>query len=596
MDRRIRRPLAALFVAALFVGALAAAPAPAADRIALVIGNQAYAAAPPAVAAARDARAIARALEAAGYAVALGIDLDRAAMRDALEAFGAAAPAAERAVVYYSGHALRTGARSYLAPVDAEGGSLASVLFDGVPLELVLRLAAEAREGAVVFVDAAQLAGFAPQPFAEPGLADIAATPGVLVVSAAAPGRAIARSAGLDSRFARRVIEQFLLPDQPAMQAVREAGGDLWAVGGLGPRFAIVEAPPPVTGDRAGLGREIEIAFWEAAERSGAAEDYEAYLARFPAGNFADLARNRLRQIEAARRDPNEATEAALGLDRDARRRIQRDLTALGHATRGIDGVFGPATRGAIRDFQSRNGFPPTGFLTGLQLDALAGLAARAEADRRAREAEEARAAAAADEAFWRRTGAEGTAEGYRAYLARYPEGARAAEAEQGLERLAGKDRDEAGRRERRFWEEVARADRAEGYRDYLARHPQGLYASRAARALDRIERAERAAAEERRLARIESALGLEGPDRIAVEQRLRHLGYPVGRPDGVFDRDTRRAITLFQEANGLPSTGYLDRKALVVLVRQSGGRRPIEGRIDAGRALHELFRALEGG
>lgn len=48
------------------------------------------------------------------------------------------------------------------------------------------------------------------------------------------------------------------------------------------PKDAVAEPP------------EFELAFWDAAEKSGQAEDFEAYLERYPEGAFAALAQSRL--------------------------------------------------------------------------------------------------------------------------------------------------------------------------------------------------------------------------------------------------------------------------------------------------------------
>lgn len=68
--------------------------------------------------------------------------------------------------------------------------------------------------------------------------------------------------------------------------------------------------------------------------------------------------------------DPARA-EASLGLDPARIREIQRRLTALGHDTRGADGVMGPGTRGAISAFQRARKLPETGFLGANELQAL---------------------------------------------------------------------------------------------------------------------------------------------------------------------------------------------------------------------------------
>ena len=57
------------------------------------------------------------------------------------------------------------------------------------------------------------------------------------------------------------------------------------------------------------------------------------------------------------------AGEAALGLDRAARRRIQERLQAAGFDAGAPDGLFGPRTRAAIRQWQESRAAPATGYL-----------------------------------------------------------------------------------------------------------------------------------------------------------------------------------------------------------------------------------------
>jgi peptidoglycan hydrolase-like protein with peptidoglycan-binding domain len=64
-------------------------------------------------------------------------------------------------------------------------------------------------------------------------------------------------------------------------------------------------------------------------------------------------------------------TEAALGLNRPDLKEIQRRLNVLGLYDGGIDGDFGPGTRGAIAEWQRREGAQPTGMLGPIQLQAL---------------------------------------------------------------------------------------------------------------------------------------------------------------------------------------------------------------------------------
>jgi uncharacterized caspase-like protein len=191
MNRFIASGFAPIFGLALMVSGLVPGAAMAAD-IALVIGNHDYKYAPDAESAEIDAREVAAALEDGGYDVTLGIDMIRREMRDKLSRFAGKIGTADRVVIFFSGHALRSNGASYLAPIDQRNNSLVRVLLDGIPLDLVLRLAQSRSGRAVVFLDAAQFDGFSPNANAEPGLATIEPREGVLIVSAAAPGRASA--------------------------------------------------------------------------------------------------------------------------------------------------------------------------------------------------------------------------------------------------------------------------------------------------------------------------------------------------------------------------------------------------------------------
>jgi Tfp pilus assembly protein PilF len=117
----------------------AAPPSPAAAsvgaglRVALVIGNGAYAGVralpnPP-----NDARSIAKSLRDIGFGVTEGIDLDRATMRKMTDDFLREAARAQVAVVYYAGHGVQIDGRNYLVPVDLRlqaGGNLTDGMVD----------------------------------------------------------------------------------------------------------------------------------------------------------------------------------------------------------------------------------------------------------------------------------------------------------------------------------------------------------------------------------------------------------------------------------------------------------------------------------
>ena len=65
------------------------------------------------------------------------------------------------------------------------------------------------------------------------------------------------------------------------------------------------------------------------------------------------------------------SAEAALGLDRATRRRVQAGLAASGLNPGGADGIFGDRTREALAAWQGSRGSPATGYLTRADLSAL---------------------------------------------------------------------------------------------------------------------------------------------------------------------------------------------------------------------------------
>ncbi|MCS6780037.1 MAG: caspase family protein [Geminicoccaceae bacterium] len=80
---------------ALLVGLALSSPVAAGGRMALVVGNQDYAALPDLPNAA-DARLVAERLERIGFAVELASDVDRAGLARALDRFLAGVPGKER--------------------------------------------------------------------------------------------------------------------------------------------------------------------------------------------------------------------------------------------------------------------------------------------------------------------------------------------------------------------------------------------------------------------------------------------------------------------------------------------------------------------
>jgi tetratricopeptide (TPR) repeat protein len=102
-------------------------------RVALVIGNGAYAHVKALPNPPNDARSIAKSLRDIGFDVSDGTDLDRAAMQKMTRDFLREAARAQVAVVYYAGHGVQIDGRNYLVPVDVQmraGGNITDGMID----------------------------------------------------------------------------------------------------------------------------------------------------------------------------------------------------------------------------------------------------------------------------------------------------------------------------------------------------------------------------------------------------------------------------------------------------------------------------------
>ncbi len=85
----------------------------------------------------------------------------------------------------------------------------------------------------------------------------------------------------------------------------------------------------------------------------------------------------------------------------------------------------------------------------------------------------------------------------------------------------------------------------------------------------------------------VEASLGLDRSARRLIQQGLRNEGFDPGAPDGLFGPRTRGALRRWQEARGMPATGYLD-GAQAELLRTAGA--PVAaGERPSARAAQEV-------
>jgi TPR repeat protein len=107
-------------LAALAALAFASAAEAAGRRVALVIGNAAYASLPPLVNSVNDSGKVRDTLRDAGFDTFYGSDLTRIDLEALIQRFFRAADNADIAIVYYSGHGVQVGGDNFIVPVDTK--------------------------------------------------------------------------------------------------------------------------------------------------------------------------------------------------------------------------------------------------------------------------------------------------------------------------------------------------------------------------------------------------------------------------------------------------------------------------------------------
>jgi peptidoglycan hydrolase-like protein with peptidoglycan-binding domain len=536
---------------------------------ALVIGNSRFDEAAT-IRVADDLLDAADDLEEAGFRVFSGEDQTAAEMR-ALLSEVLAEGEESRVVIALSGHFAQAtlldgaGGKSWFLGREVDAPDLATVGGQGIALSTILDIASQAQGRAIVLLGTEDRsielgAGL------QPGLGQIDVPQGVTVISGEA--RDIAR-------FARRDL---LEPGVSIGEMVAQSE-TLTGFGFLPPSLPFLDlpeaegsaeviAPPPV---ETGSDPE-EQALWEAVAELNTEAAYTAYLNEYPAGPNAAEA---LARLDAIRAEPGRAArlaEEALELTRAERQEIQRDLTLLDYNPRGIDGIFGPGSRGAIGAWQAAEGIEASGYLDTGQITRLSDMA-----DARAAELEEearlrAEAQERADRAYWQASGQGADEAGLRSYLERYPDGVFSDLARDRLDEIEAVARVETEAEERVAWDWAQDQGTEAAYRGYLESYPDGAFAGAANARLDELDDDGRDRDLIAQLEAREAGLNLTPVTRRLIEQRLAGAGLDPGPVDGVFDNDTRRAMRRYQQARNLQVTGYLDQSTVVRLLADAVG------------------------
>ena len=318
-------------------------------RVALVVGNSAYAHIGRLPNADNDARDLSAALRRLGFEVTTELDADRGELNEALRAFTRQSLGADVALVFYAGHGMEMDGANYLVPVDARLERDVDVRFETVTLEdmLASTLGASLR---LVILDACRnnplarsmqrtLAGRSVSGGSFGDLNEDLLGDETLVAYAAAAGTTAADGRGRNSPYTSALLAHLDQPLEIGLLFRRVRAQVLASTNGQ-------QRPHEYQSlvREHYLGGRAPVVTVETVEPAAAVDAVVADAVVPPAVLPATV-------------------EVALELDREARRLVQRGLAAAGFDPGPPDGVFGPATRAAVRAWQRSRGGVPSGYL-----------------------------------------------------------------------------------------------------------------------------------------------------------------------------------------------------------------------------------------
>ncbi len=285
---------------------MAAEPTGGGPRVALVVGNGAYRAA-PLVNPAGDARAVAERLRQAGFRVTLAVDIGRRELQDAIRGFGDALLRDRRTVgvFYYAGHGVQLNWRNFMLPVDVRIRHHADIAGQGVDLGLLLEALGRARNALnLVILDACRNNPFGSDfRIDDRGLSQIDAPPGTLLAYATAPGNTADDGEGEHGLYTGRLLHEMAVAGAPVEDvfkrvrlAVRRAsqGAQIpWESTSLEGDFSFLgDARRDPTREQKEF--EADLAAWSSLREATTSEPLETFIRQRPSGKFAELAQHRL--------------------------------------------------------------------------------------------------------------------------------------------------------------------------------------------------------------------------------------------------------------------------------------------------------------
>ena len=392
-------------------------------RIALVIGNDNYENLQPSQQlrkARNDATAVGNALEAVGFKVIRALDASRRRFNLKLHELARQIEPGDTAAIFYAGHGVRINGANYLLPSDIpfiSNGQEDLLISEAINTERIIdQIRQKGAKVTLLILDSCRN-----NPFLDKNGRSIGGARGLAIMeppestfvlySAGANQIALDRLSNFDEN-PNSVFTRVLLPylskaeleiSDLAKQVRREVRSLALNARGHSQTPAVYNdliedfylsqpiSPQSASNRRATSAysdRNVEIAYWNTVKNSKISALFESYLNKFPAGEFADLAKIKLAtlspringnqnsqritpsgsKIQRPVRPnltivPGDSEKSPWYLDRlELVKNIQRELNRVGCNVNKVDGKWGPISSSALSQAQKSGGidFPST--------------------------------------------------------------------------------------------------------------------------------------------------------------------------------------------------------------------------------------------
>jgi hypothetical protein len=304
-------------------------------RIALVIGNSAYSSGPlknPV----NDATDMATALQRLGFQVNLKKNANLETMEGAIEDFGNQLKKGGVGLFYYAGHGVQVNGVNYLIPIGAKINKESDTRYKAVDAGRILDEMANANNGLnIVILDACRDNPYSKSfRSASRGLAIVSNSPsGTFVSYSTSPGQVARDGEGRNSPYTKALLENISKPGltinnvfiNVRSDVKKQTGQVPWELSSLEGDFYFntqkIFAPTSLQQEHLTSASDSEtndvssaqILFWNSIRNSDNPDEYRAYLAKYPNGEFSAIAATRVNKLQQQTIDKPDLETVLLG-------------------------------------------------------------------------------------------------------------------------------------------------------------------------------------------------------------------------------------------------------------------------------------------